>query len=180
MLLLPCYLERVMSRKFRVSFDEVGARAELARLIARRETLDIAEAKRRDEFEKRHAELDENIAKLAALIESFSALSEKQDRPDEVLPPNDITPEEGLTHAIAKVLKAAKGRPLTVPEIRDALVAAGFSAKRYANFLGTIGTTLRRMRAQGSVRQSTAMDGKSLGWYPASFLPLRPITSRKK
>ena len=66
--------------------------------------------------------------------------------------------EGGLTDAIRAILQAAPGDWLTVTNVRDRLISAGFDFSRYStNPLASISTTLRRMKSEEV--ETTTMDG---------------------
>src|SRR5208282_951482 len=65
-----------------------------------------------------------------------------------------LFPMPKLTQAVENIFnKSEIGQPITPREIRDQLVAGGFSAKPYKNFLASIHAVLRRMEERSEIER---------------------------
>jgi|ERR1700681_3988375 hypothetical protein len=86
--------------------------------------------------------------------------------------------ETGLTDAIRAVLKSAAGQWLTVANVRDRLVSAGFDFSAYtANPLASISTTLRRMKSEDMETGNTDGSVITYRWKGEKFVPLNSLAS---
>jgi hypothetical protein len=105
------------------------AKKELQALLKERADLDI-----------RITQLKQTVTNLAVLTGETSELEDTSD------------PNEGISNGIRRVLFTSSV-PLTPPQIRDALVKAGFSMD-YSSVLTVIHNTLKRLEKQGEVTQT--------------------------
>jgi hypothetical protein len=97
--------------------------------------------KERADLDTRISQLKQTVTNLAVLTGESSALED---------PAAD--PSEGISNGIRRALFTSSV-PLTPPQIRDALVKAGFSME-YSSVLTVIHNTLKRLEKQGEVVQT--------------------------
>lgn len=135
-----------MGSSYRESLDQ--ARAELAKVMQERDALNT------------------RIAALTRSIEGLAVLCDESDYSVGLVPASTttpVTPDLGISDAIRNILAAAL-MPVSVPEIRDALVQDGFDPATYANILTVIHNTLRRLERQGEAHLVRTAFGGSGRW----------------
>jgi hypothetical protein len=109
----------------------------------------------------RQNELQTELTELHALMESIQKRLNAAARPQLTLAPAPIESYSDLpiSEAVAKVL-SVKGKPMTVPEIADELIARGFKSTS-SNFKNLVGVTVRRLQGKRFLRD----DGR---WFLAA------------
>jgi hypothetical protein len=102
-------------------------------------------------------QLAEDDKKIAALTNTINALAPMVG--EEPMAPSD-TCSSGITDRIRGILVQA-AEPLSPPQIRDLLEAAGCDLKSYSNPLSTIHTVLRRLAEGEEIKEKhLKLDGK--------------------
>jgi len=121
------------------------AKSEMVRLIAQRQGI------------------DSKLSKLKQTIDALSALCERPVPEIELSPRSALTEEIGLTDAVRKVMSDAK-LPMTVPQIRDALLNLGYDMNQYASGLTVIHNTINRLEKQAELTPVKTPAGAFVGW----------------
>lgn len=115
------------------------------------------------EIAKQQAELESEAAKLYQFMMATANMLPDDERLEFVKLLEEAgksieAGREGLKQAVQHALRQAYPRWLTAAQVRDALVASGFSFERYmSNPLASVSTTLRRMKS--SDVQTAETDG---------------------
>lgn len=138
------------------------ARAEMAELTIKKE-----------EIEKRIAQLRQTIVGLAALSEEDSDEDIKLYIPSLIERAQTqaamnvarlmIGKTIGLTDAVREVLKAADGWQYPT-EVRDGLERMGIDTQSYSNILASIHTILKRLAVKGEVEEFKDKEGKGMSY----------------
>jgi len=154
-----------MGNSYQVTLDQ--ARSELIQLTEQRKALDV-----------RIAALTRSIEGLAILCDEHDDSAQLLSEPGTKLATTAeiSSPEPGISDAIRNIL-AASILPITVPEIRNTLVAEGFDADAYSNMLTVIHNTLRRLERQGEAQIVVMPFSGSGRWVATSQLGKRDKTT---
>jgi hypothetical protein len=121
--------------------------------------------------------IDVEIVKSEQFISATANLLSDEDRnlaikTMEAIQENYRLREVGLTDAIRSVLRNSSGKWLTVANVRDQLVSAGFDFSTYtANPLASISTTLRRLKPE-DVETRNEDGATSYRWKGEKSVPL--------
>jgi hypothetical protein len=121
------------------------AKSEMFRLIAQRQEIDL------------------KLAKLKQTVDALSSLCDRPVPEIELRPQSALTAAIGLTDAMRKVMSDAK-LPMTVPQIRDALLDLGYDVNQYASGLTVIHNTINRLEKQGELTRVKTPAGAFVGW----------------
>lgn len=105
------------------------------------------------QLEAQKRQLDARLYVLKQAVAQLATLAGK--------PASDpVFPMPKLTEAIENVFnKSEMGQSITPREVRDQLVAGGFSTKPYKNFLASIHAVLRRMEERNEIERDEESGG---------------------
>ena len=94
--------------------------------------------------------LNLEIVRLQRLAASLAVMCKQSEREDAAW--QAIYAEISFIDTVHAIIRSA-GRPLTPPEVRDALRSYGYDLSVYANPLVFVHTALRRLTKDGRIRQ---------------------------
>lgn len=106
-------------------------------------------------------EIDRKIHRLKQVIEGLSAMSGIDS--DEALAPLTEYENRGLTTGVRQALKFS-GQYKTASEVRQMLIAAGYTLSGYANASAAINTILRRLVKQQQVEVEPGSQPPRFRW----------------
>ena len=115
------------------------------------------------QLRKKRAELDDRIAQLEQVEAALRPVAGEKSEPPDL---------SSITGLVRGVVKSAK-EPISPMGVRDQMLAMGFDATRYSQFLASIHVVLRRLAKGNEVFEFTFRDRKTY-WWRGRSMPAGP------